>query len=198
MVVIVVIAAGWVQADTVLLNEDWESGSFATNGWAAQGHVGIHALGVNDVARFYWSPRSYNYEFVLTSTSLDGSGYASVSLDYDIYSDHFSKSTVEEFSVSVYDGSLWQQVAHYVNRDGDFSWTHESIDITSYASTAADTLQLEFCAYGMNSYNINWWYLDNIQVSGIPVPVPGAALLGLLGLSSAAGWIRRHHEGQGV
>jgi hypothetical protein len=125
----------------------------------------------------------YNYEQSLTSKILDGGGFYSVWLDYDIWLYNYSSDTLEQLAVKVYDGSDWHQVALYDNVGvGDDWWSeHGSIDISAYAS---DALQVQFTAFGEDSYNIDFWQLDNIVVVGnsAVVPAPGAAILALLGL----------------
>jgi hypothetical protein len=170
------LACGAAKGD-MLLSEDWSSGDFATNGWTVVGDN--WKIEVDEKAYFWFEPQVTNYELSLTSKTLAGGGFESVWLDYDINYYFWDTATLEQFAVNVYDGSTWQQVALYDNADG-FDWsTHESIDISAYAS---EDLQVQFTAFGVDSWNINCWVLDNIEVVGNPVPVPGSAILALLGL----------------
>lgn len=182
----VLLACGSAKGD-MLLSEDWSSYDFDTNGWTVDGeNWGIKDDLGERCAAFWWfssvtDNEVYNYEQSLTSKIMDGSGFDSVWLDYDIMLDDYSTYTVEQFAVNVYNGFYWEQVALYDNQDGYIDWTHESIDITAYAN---EDLQVQFVAFGVDSYNIDAWFIDNIQVVGntAVVPAPGAAILALLGL----------------
>lgn len=197
VVTAVMLLSGAAQAD-VIFSENWNNGSFQHNGWTAQGNWGIQ----NKTARFSWNPTRYNYSYNLTSKILDASGYEDVTLAFDLYLDNWSRQTMEQLTVKVYDGTAWQQVANYTNQSsysGDIPWTHVTLDISDYAN---ENLQLRFTAHGGNSYNINEWRIDNIVLSGtlaeiipdIHAPAPGAAVLGLLGLGAAGNKLRRRRK----
>jgi hypothetical protein len=159
---------GAAKAD-VLLSEDWSSNDFATNGWTV---VGDHWYAEFEEAVFWYEPAIQLYEQSLTSKVLDGTGFGSVWLDYDILLHNYSTDTVEEFAVCVGDGSTCKQVAYYNNQDGSFMWIHESIDISEYAS---DALQVQFTAFGEDSWNIAGWYLDNIEITAESATPPPTA-----------------------
>jgi len=192
----VMLLSGAAQAD-VLFSENWNNGSFGHNGWTAQGNWGISY----GRAQYSWSYAT-NYSANLTSTILDTSGYEDVTLAFDLYLDNWSRQTMEQLTVKVYDGDAWQQVANYTNQSsysGDIPWTHVSLDISDYIN---EDLRLRFTAHGRNSYNINDWRIDNIVLSGtlaeiipdIHAPAPGAAVLGLLGLGAAGNKLRRRRK----
>lgn len=164
----------------MLLSEDWSSYDFATNDWTVDGdNWEVGRFG--EIADFWWEPEVTDYEQSLTSKIMDGSGFDSVLLNYDITLYNWSTATLEQFAVNVYNGFYWEQVALYDNADGTYWSIHESIDISAYAS---EDLRVQFTAFGINSYNIDGWFIDNIQVVGnsAVVPAPGAAILALLGL----------------
>lgn len=189
----VMLLSGAAQAD-VIFSENWSSGSFSTNGWSRQGNWGIN----NGTARYSWSYAT-NYSANLTSKILDASGYDVVMLDFDLFLDNWSTSTTEQLTVKVYDGSAWEEIANYTNQGGDIPWTHMSLDISDYAS---DNLRVRFTAHGSRAYNIDYWRIDDIAITGTlaevipgePVPAPGAAVLGLLGLGAAGGRLRRRRK----
>lgn len=197
VVTAVMLLSGAAQAD-VIFSENWSSGRFSTNGWSREGNWGIN----NGSARYYWDPVNYDYSHNLTSAILDASGYEDVTLAFDLFLDNHSRGRWEQLSVKVYDGTAWQQVANYTNQGrygGDIPWTHVSLDVSDYVS---DALQLQFTAYGQNSWYINDWRIDNILLSGtlaevipdVHAPAPGAAVLGLLGLGAAGNKLRRRRK----
>jgi len=148
--------------------EDWSSGSFATNNWTfdpAQGNWSIITDNGNPApsARFNWAPGVINYSYALVSPMLDASAiFDNITLKYNIYLSNYSTETIEGIVVEVYDGATWQVVHDYQNTSGSFGWISESFNITQWA--AGHTFNVRFRVYGDNSTNINWWYIDNINV----------------------------------
>jgi len=82
-------------------------------------------------------------------------------LKYDLYLSNFSTATVENLAVEVWDGSAWNQVQNTSNSGGSIPWTTKTVDISQFSDT---DIQIRFDAWGSDSYNINYWYLDNIYV----------------------------------
>lgn len=150
------------------LIEDWSSGSFATNDWTfdpAQSNWVINTSHGNPApsAAFNWSPSITNYSFALVSPMLNATAITdNVTLKYDIELNNYSTSTLEGMAVEVYDGTTWQLVADYPNTNGSFSWLSESQNITAFAG--GHNFSVRFRAYGEDSFNINYWYIDNIKI----------------------------------
>jgi hypothetical protein len=155
------------------LNEDWAAGNFTTNGWTAEGNWFISTATGNPApsASFSWTPSITNYSRSLTSKTLTGSGAPSFKLKYDISLDNYSTTSVENMDVEIQIGSgSWTALKHYDNQGGSFAFTTESVDI---ASVGAQNFKVRFRANGANSYDINYWYIDNVQaVSVSPDPKP--------------------------
>jgi hypothetical protein len=167
----VMIHATWVAPGVSLdlLEENWGSGGFAANEWTfdpAQGNWQMDASFGNPApsARFYWSPSVTNYNTALVSKQLSGLGMPSVMLKYDLYLDNYSSATLEQMAVEVWNGSSWVGVANYSNAGGDIPFTTYTHNITQHAQ--GQQFKVRFRAYGANSFNINWWNLDNIMVYG--------------------------------
>jgi hypothetical protein len=165
------IHATWVAPGVSLdlLEEDWSSGGFTANEWTfdpAQGNWQMDASFGNPAAsaRFYWSPSVTNYNNALVSKELSGLGMPNVMFSYDIYLSNFSSATLEEMTVEVWNGSSWIQIANYSNAGGNIAWTTHTHDITAHAQ--GQQFKVRFRAHGANSFNINWWNLDNIMVYG--------------------------------
>ncbi|MCK9421133.1 MAG: T9SS type A sorting domain-containing protein [Bacteroidales bacterium] len=150
------------------LSEDWSSGSLATNGWtssSSQGNWQTTAIYGNPApaVMFFWEPQLSNYESSLISKSIDATAISdNITLKFDLYLDNYSTATTEGVAVDVWDGSLWNTVLNFTNAGGGFGWTNLSVDITSFA--ASHIFNIRFRAYGENSFNINWWVIDNIKV----------------------------------
>ncbi len=150
------------------LIEDWASGSFATNDWTfdpAQSNWSVSTSTGNPApsAQFGWSPQITNYNFALVSEALDATSITdNVTLKFDINLNNFATTTLEGMAVEVFDGSAWQMVHDYQNTNGSIAWTSDAYNITSLA--AGHSFKVRFRAYGADSYNINYWYVDNIKI----------------------------------
>ncbi len=156
-----------------LLNENWFSANFSTNDWIFQPEQGNWQINVFDgnpspSAEFNYSPIHTNYEYSLVSAELDGTTSTTVSFQYDIFFDVFSATGAEYLTVEVYDGFSWNLVAEYDN-SVNIPWTTEGpFDISEYA--AGNMFNVRFRAHGDDTYNINWWLLDNITIEGTDGP----------------------------
>ena len=154
----------------ILLQEDWNSGDFTANNWSfdpSQGNWFINSTSGNSLpcTEFVYTPRKYDYSFRLMSDFLDGLGYATVTLQYDLFFDNFSATGLEHLSIEVFDGSFWHVVADFANTDG-IEWnTFGPYDISEFAS--GNQFKIGFRVYGSDSYNIDFWQLDNIVLAGI-------------------------------
>jgi hypothetical protein len=165
--------ATWLapEVDLDMLYEDFSSGSFATNGWTfepSQGNWSVYTFAGYPApcARFYWSPSLSNYTHSLTSKELNSFGVPSVMLEYTIYLNNYSTSTEEMIDVELWNGTEWISLAHYTNQSGTFGPLDEQWDIGAVIGPT-NMFKIRFNANGDDSFNINWWYLDNIAVYGV-------------------------------
>jgi hypothetical protein len=153
--------------------ETWASGSFGTQGWTfvpAQGNWRMSTSAGNPApsAEFYWSPSATNYSNALTSVEIDArAALQNVTLTYAIYLDNYSATAAEKMTVEIWDGSEWVFVSEHKN-DNDIPWTTHNFDVTQHA--AGKMTRVRFRANGANSFNINWWNLDNIKLHQVLPP----------------------------
>ncbi|MBE0646325.1 MAG: choice-of-anchor J domain-containing protein [Bacteroidales bacterium] len=149
-----------------LFTECWSSGSFFTNSWNLQGGTNwiVSSVIGNPApsAMFSWSPQVVNYEQTLTSKSISGLHSPILTCSYDIYLDNFGTTTLNQMAVEIWDGSSWATLKNYSNATGGFPWITDQVDISS--ATDLD-FKIRFRAYGEDSYDINGWNIDNINVS---------------------------------
>ena len=160
--------ASWSPPRTKLfhVNEDWASGSFATNNWTTSGGANwsVTAGFGNPApsAMFNWTPQVTNYNQFLTSKTFAGAHAPQVKVKYDIYLSNFGTTNVNTMAVELWNGSAWSVLKTYTNANGNIPWTTETLDITSVTHLPA--FQVRFHAAGADSYDINNLNLDNIQV----------------------------------
>ena len=141
---------------TNLTANQWEI-SGGTN-WQLSAGIGNPAPSV----MFNWSPRVSSYDQYLTSKSLAGLHAPAQTLKYDIYLDNFGTTYLNSMAVEIWDGVNWTALKTYVNSSDDFPWTSESLDISS--ATDLSSFKIRFHAFGTDSYDLNSWNIDNVQV----------------------------------
>ena len=148
--------------------EDWSSGGFSQNEWTFDPGQSNWMISTTwgypaPSAEFNWSPSITNYSFALVTPMLDATTISdNVTLKFDIELNNFSTSTLEGMAVEVFDGSAWQMVHDYTNVSGSFVSLGESYNLTGLV--AGHNFSVRFRAYGANSFNINYWYLDNVKI----------------------------------
>ncbi|MCK9618881.1 MAG: carboxypeptidase regulatory-like domain-containing protein, partial [Lentimicrobiaceae bacterium] len=147
--------------------EPWNDG-FETQNWSfdpEQGNWVINTSGGNPAptAEFNWSPSVQSYSYALVSPELNGVNYATtnVTLNFDLYLSDFSSNSAEKLTVEVWDGNQWNLVNEFVNASS-IDWTSYSYDITQFA--LGHNFKVRFVANGADSYDINYWYLDNVKI----------------------------------
>ena len=93
---------------------------------------------------------------------------------------HLDGSQIDSFDITV-DGVLW---GSYTGVNGPETWEE-----TSYTGTPGTTLRITLTS-PVNSWQPTWGQLGIDRVEA--VPVPGAVLLGMLGLSVVGVKLRKH------
>jgi len=149
--------------------EDWASSGYDTNMWS----IGSSNWGMNTTtgnpapsASFSWSPRVYDYNSILASYEFDATGIASVQFSFDLYLNNYSTDAENTMTWEVWDGSAWNTLGSYSSLDDNLGWTTYAYDISAYAANRV--FKIRFVAAGEDSYEINYWYLDNIYLAFLP------------------------------
>jgi len=148
------------------LNEDFASGSFATNNWTTTtGSNWSVAAGTGNPApsaMFNWTPQLTNYDQYLTSKTFAGAHAPMVKLKYDYFLSNYGTTNVNTLAVELWNGATWSVLKSYTNQNGNIPWTTETVDISSITDKPA--FQIRFHAAGANSVDINNWNIDNVSV----------------------------------
>ncbi len=162
-----------------LFHETWQSGSFSTNGWTAQGLNWRISTAIGKPmpsAMFSWSPPAINYDQSLISKLIIGQNSSVLRLKFDIYLDNYATTSLNQMAVEIWDGSTWHQLRNYTNSLGNIPWTTQDLDISAYSGL---TFKIRFRAYGADSYDINNWNIDNIIIEAKESPaIVGFCVLG--------------------
>ncbi len=156
--------------------EEWNGGTFTDQAWGTTATNWL--INTSDgqplpCAIFSWSPQITNYAEYLTSHTLNGVGQTSVTLSFEMALNNYSTSAENFMAVEVWNGSSWNPIASWSSFDNagaGWGWTYYSYDISAYA--AGNVFQVRFVASGEDSYEINYWYLDNINVYTVPAALP--------------------------
>ncbi len=149
----------------LLFNENWSGGNFFTQGWTLSGgqnwRISTSMGNPKPSAMFGWDPPVANYEQSLISRPIEGEYSPILTLSYDIFLDNFSSSVTDQLAVEVkYDGN-WHTIKIWNNLGGNIPWTHDALDISQFSDK---TIQIRFRSFGVDSYQINGWYIDNISI----------------------------------
>lgn len=131
-------------------------------------------------AYFYWSPAITNYSHSLTSPLIDASGMAEVYLNYLIFLNNYSSSTLEKLTVEYKSvcGVDWLLLEEFSNEEIGSSTVEFARENQLLEGMQGKELQVRFRAYGVNSFNINGWGLDDILVHGIEATIPEINTIG--------------------
>ncbi len=166
---IILMASGALFADPgrdIFLNEDFNSATYPPPGWtiSAQSsnwsrYVGNNAGGSSPESRFAWQPQ-FDGQSYLISPPVNTLGQSSVFLEFKHFVDHYQTSYTLGVATRSNNGD-WTTVWS-VNPSGNIGPQTRSIQISN-----ADVQSLSFqfaLFYGGNSYNIDYWYIDNVKL----------------------------------
>jgi hypothetical protein len=156
-----------------LFSEPWDSGTFTANEWTfdpAQGNWGIYSpVDVHPAtyAQFNFWPEVYDYSYSLVSKTISYTALSGLWLSFDLSFSNYLSTTDENLSVEVWNGSSWSEVTGFSNQDfpEGIPWTTFTYDISELLQQSFD-IKIRFRAWGQDSYTINWWDIDNINVRG--------------------------------
>ena len=162
---------------TFQFEDEFTSGSFATNGWTAIApwYVNSAAGNPSPSAEIPWTAMLVNYDNInLTSRNITGQGAPDFKLKYDIYLNDYAGDGNEQMDVEIQAGGAgaWTSLKHYANT-GSIAWTTETINIAAYNNT---TFKVRFRSHGADMFNFNYWNVDNVKIVST-VPDPGACIL---------------------
>ena len=123
------------------------------------------------VARFKYS-HTRDYSTAMYSPLINISEFSDIKISFDMYFDAWeSTSTNEYLEVEYCTGSGWENALTFLADASlgavDIPWGTNSFFLTGLRDI--DTLQIRFRTHGTFSYNINYWYLDNVNIYGAPV-----------------------------
>jgi len=160
--------------------ETWSSADFATNQWntTAANWIIDSGNGLEEPsAAFSWSPQITDYQEYLTSWYLDATGISNVKFKFDMALNNYSTDAENLLIPQVWDGTSWQTIDTFSSFDNEgdgYDWDTYVYDISAYASNRM--FRIRFLAAGEDSYEINYWYIDNIVVEVIPTTLPQPTL----------------------
>ena len=153
--------------DVLLFFEDWAQGTFAYNNWELDPTVTNWNVKVNignpaPSADFKSYPIQVNYSFSLITQMLHTSIHscAKIWCDFDYKLVSLNNTGNEKLFVDVFSNGEWKNRAWLSNTE-DKEWTHLHVYLTEGTDTA---IKVRFRAEGINSADIQHWYIDNILI----------------------------------
>jgi len=139
---------------------NWNGDTGSGNGfWNQNGSA--NAGGSSPEAMFTWESATTTKR--LYHNPVNTAGLLSLTLDFRHYVNDYSGSayTVKvEYST---DGSTWQDAGWSVSPTGNISATPVSLTLTTAQGVGASNYYIAFTITG-NLYNINYWYVDDVQL----------------------------------
>ncbi len=143
------------------------SGSFPPAGWTIDAHAtNWSAVSTNNSggtapeARFNWSPQ-FTGDSRLISPATNTTGATTVTVEFKYNLDHYGGAYTIGVSTRSGGGS-WNVVWSLVNPTGSIPATTEVVTINNSDVGATD---FQICWYfSGNSYNLNYWYLDDLKL----------------------------------
>jgi hypothetical protein len=165
----------WVSAQTIIY-EDFSSGTFPPAGWTIDAHSAnwsaqssANAEGVAPEAVLNYSP-TFNGATRLISPPIDMTGYTSVVLSFKHFLDDYSGAAYAIGIATRSGGGAWN-ISWDSSPTGDVGPEEHIHEITTSDVGASD---FQFCIFfNGNSYNIDYWYIDNIHLY-VPYNLDGA------------------------
>ncbi len=147
------------------LKENFDNG-FTENQWTLSGGTNwmtsFTAGNPAPSASFSGTPVVSGYHQYLTSKMLSGINAPKLTLKYDIFLDNYIPGFSNSLAVELWNGITWLTIRTYQNTGGFLSWEEEEADISSV--TGIENFQIRFHVYGSNSFDINSWNIDNVEV----------------------------------
>ncbi len=110
---------------------------------------------------FYWIPYGFIERSAMTTSAIDATGYFGLVIEFDHYLSHFGGGYTLSVQIST-DKVEWTTIKEWVNPTG-WGATHETIE-TSVG--AGEVFYLAFVFGPGDPYNLNWWNIDDVKVSG--------------------------------
>ncbi|UCF49599.1 MAG: hypothetical protein JSU91_07565, partial [Thermoplasmatales archaeon] len=147
-----------------LLNEDFSSSTFPPDGWTKTHNNWMYsqtnkAGGTTGEARFYYYPSS-NDTFRLFTPAIDTSDYEALKIKFKHYVYHYITPYNLKVEISE-DGINWETLWE-IEPSGNVG--PESINIVTDKNISSN-MYISWTFEG-NSYNINYWYVDDIIIEG--------------------------------
>lgn len=151
---------------TVYLTEGFSSGVPPT-GWTIDAQSAnwlsspsANAGGTSPELNFYWSPQ-FNSTSRFISPVVNTTGATTIVLDFKYMLDHYGGAyTIGAATTS--NGTTWTNVWSIVNPSASVPATEACIQITN-SDVGSSTFQICFF-YSGDSYNINNWYIDDVNL----------------------------------
>lgn len=149
---------------SLILQEDFSSGEFPANGWTIDGHAdnwsvksSSNAEGNAPELRFSWSPQFDDVSRFI-SPVIDASNISSLHIAFKHTLDNYGGAYEVGLATTSDGGTTW-------NTAWSIGDTDETAAIDLEITTDLNSPNFQFCFYfSGNSYNLDYWYLDNIMV----------------------------------
>ena len=157
----------------LLMNENWDEGTFAFRCWQANSNWWIETQKGNPSpsAVFKGAPLLTGYQADLISmwNLLEYWPCAKIILSFDLKLENINPTGKEMILLQAVPDSSYETF-DTIRNISDMGWIHNVYDLSKYAG---DQFMLRFRVKGTNSGDIAGWYLDNIKIDPLCLPPIG-------------------------
>jgi len=155
-----------IENQVELLSQNFSYYIWPPNGWTVTNSKwqlvnSSYAGGTPPEARFQWNPAETGL-FRLYTPAIDTSEYSAVEIEFKHSINHYGGPYTLKVETSS-DGVSWSTVWEIVNPSGSQGST--PVTIVTSDNVGSDTFYVSWTFEG-NSYNINYWWVDDIVIKG--------------------------------
>jgi hypothetical protein len=149
------------------IEEYFDSGIFPPEGWTRTNtkwasYNSNYAGGDPPEARFYYSP-SETGMFRLYTPPIDTTGHSKIKIEFKHYVNHYTTPYTLRVETSP-DGYTWDSIW---SDEPTATYGPEDVELVTYENVGGDNFHVSWTFDGY-SWNINYWFVDNIIIRGIP------------------------------
>lgn len=155
---------------TTLLEEDF-AGGVPPTGWGTNypqnwmSSSTNYAGGISPEAQFSWTPSSVG-EHYLWTCAIDTTGFTTASLRFKEFINDYNSDYTLKIVTSTDGGATWEDA--YERAGGAYGPTTTEIALTEANGIGSTTFKLAWDLSG-DSYNINYWYIDDVFLGIIEI-----------------------------
>lgn len=126
--------------------------------------IDYYTYGLVDPAATYSYSRLENYSQSLVTRELRTSDPDNTYLRFEIRHLNYKSLDGDTLSVELsFDDTNWTEIKSFLNKEGTYGWRVEQFSLNDFLK-GEEMFRLRFRAHGIEAFNIDYWYVDDIKV----------------------------------